>query len=78
MKLIKVKLLFFWFKNVSKGDFTIVAYKNLRLSFGLRCSPTVLIIGLYKILMLDTEGDLDKLKELKKLIYSLIYIDNVA
>ena len=72
------KLLFFWFKNVSKGDFTIVAYKNLRLSFGLRCSPTVLMIGLYKILMLDTEGDLDKLKELKILIYSLIYMDNGA
>ena len=70
------KLLFFWFINVSKGDFTIVAYKNLRLNFGLRCSPTVLMIGLYKILMLDTEGVLDKLKELKKLIYSLIYMDN--
>ena len=36
------------------------------------------MIGLYKILMLDTEGDLDKLKELKKLIYSLIYMDNGA
>ncbi|XP_068224998.1 uncharacterized protein [Palaemon carinicauda] len=72
------KLLFFWFKNVSKGDFTIIAYKNLRLSFGLRCSPTILMIGLYKILMLDTEGDLDNLKELKKLIYSLIYMDNGA
>ena len=28
--------------------------------------------------MLDTEGVLDKLKELKKLIYSLIYMDNGA
>ena len=56
------KLIFFWFKNVNKEDFITVAYKNLRLSFGLRCSPQVLMIGLYKILMLDTEGDLDKIK----------------
>ena len=71
------KLLFLWFRNVQMGDFTIVAYRNVRLSFGLRCSPFLLMVSLYKILVLDEEND-HKIRELKHLMYSLIYMDNGA
>ena len=53
-------------------------YKNVRLSFGLRCSPTILMIGLYQILMLNTLNDVARLRDLKRLIYGLIYMDNGA
>ena len=69
------KLLFFWFKDINKGDFSLVTYKSVRLSFGLRCSPFLLMISLYYILILNNSGDC-KLDELKKLIYALIYMDN--
>lgn len=72
------KLLFFWYKNVAKKDFSIVAYKNNRLPFGLKCSPTLLLIALYKILILDSENDEPSLKCLKKQIYDLTYMDNCA
>ncbi|XP_068228287.1 uncharacterized protein [Palaemon carinicauda] len=72
------RLCFLWYKNVEKGDFTIVAYRNVRLSFGLRCSPTLLMLGLYKILILDAGHDENQLKELKRCIYSLSYMDNCA
>ena len=71
------RLLFFWYKNVQKGDFSLVAYKNVRLSFGLRCSPFLLMISLYHILVLR-KSENDRLDELKKLIYALIYMDNGA
>ena len=73
----QARLLFFWFKNVNKGDFSLVAYKNVRLSFGLRCSPFLLMYALYHILVSQHTGD-RMLKELKVLIYSLIYMDNGA
>ena len=70
------KLLFFWYRNVVKDDFTVVAYKNLRLSFGLRCSPTLLMISLYYILVVN---DCDQtLTEIKRLLYQLFYMDNGA
>ena len=47
----------------------IQAYKNVRLSFSLRCSPAILMIRLYKILILDVQYDCNRLKDLKKLIY---------
>ena len=72
------RLLFLWYANVSKENFSIVGYKNVRLSFGLRCSPTLLMLALYKMLILDiVEGDA-KLAEMKKIIYSLCYMDNCA
>ena len=70
------RLLFLWFNDISKGDYSLVTYKNIRLSFGLRCSPTILMLGLYKILMIDTDNDSEDLKNLKKQIYGLIYVDN--
>lgn len=72
------KLLFLWYKNVKEGDFSIQAYKSVRLSFGLRCSPTILMVALYKILVIDCKDDSQELKDLKSLIYSLIYMDNGA
>ncbi|XP_068234742.1 uncharacterized protein [Palaemon carinicauda] len=72
------KLLFLWYRNVKKGDFSLVGYKNVRLSFGLRCSPTILMLSLYKILVLDTEGNSEEVVCLKRLIYQLFYMDNGA
>ena len=73
----KNKLLFLWFKNVRKGDYTVQAFRNARLSFGLRCSPTILMVALYKMLILDTDAN-SELNDLKKQIYGLIYMDNGA
>ena len=72
------RLLFLWFNNIEKGDYSLVTYKNIRLSFGLRCSPTILLLALYKILVLDTKNDSSQLVSLKKQIYHLIYMDNGA
>ena len=72
------RLLALWFKDVKNKDFSIVAYKNVRLSFGLRCSPTLLLLSIYKILILDAEQDEGRLKYLKKQIYQLCYMDNLA
>ena len=72
------KLLFLWFKNIDKNDFSIVAYKNVRLSFGLRCSPFLLMVSLFRMLVLDSESDPSDLKVLKNLMYSLLYMDNGA
>lgn len=73
----QARLLFLWFRNVSRGDFDIVAYKNVRLSFGLRCSPFLLMISLYYMLVHEDEPD-PKLRELKNLLYALLYMDNGA
>lgn len=70
------KLLCLWFRSVKDGDFSIIAFKNLRLSFGLRPSPTILMLALYRMLLLDIEGDDAETIELKKLIYSHMYMDN--
>lgn len=72
------RLLFLWFKNVKQRDFSIVAFKNLRLSFGLRCSPTILMLGLYKILCMDVENDSEELILIKRKLYALLYMDNGA
>jgi len=69
------RLLFLWFNNAEKNDFSVVAYRNLRLSFGLRCSPAILMLALYRILMQDNTGE-SKLDSLKKKLYNTIYMDN--
>ena len=71
------RLMFLWFRDVERGDFTVVGYRNLRLSFGLRCSPALLMLALYKILVLDRTGD-EKLDRLKKSLYNTIYMDNAS
>ena len=70
------KLLFLWFNNVSKNDFSIVAFKNKRLAFGIRCSPSILMISLLKILLLDIENDSEELVTFKEHLFTLLYVDN--
>ena len=72
------KLMFLWFQDVMAGNYSLVAYRNLRLSFGLRASPTILMLVLYKILCLDSNNDDSKIKEMKSLLFALIYMDNGA
>ena len=72
------KLLFLWYRNIEKEDYSLVAYKNIRLPFGLRCSPTLLMIALFKILIIDAKDDNERLKYQKKLMYNLCYMDNLA
>ena len=69
------RLCFLWFKNVRAGDFSVVGYKNLRLCFGLKPSPTLLMIGLYKMLISDRSDDI-KINNLKEKLYNTIYMDN--
>ena len=71
------KLLFTFVKDVM-SDHSLVVYRNVRLSFGLRPSPTILMAGLYKLLILDTTDDSERLRLLKRLIYHLVYMDNGA
>ena len=70
------KLLFLWFRNPSKGDFSVVGYRNKRLSFGIRCAPTLLMLAMYKILVIDAQINEEQLKSLKLLMYQLLYMDN--
>lgn len=74
----QAKLLFYWYKNVTKKDFSIITYKHNRLPFGLRPSPTLLLLGLYKILILDVEGCSPDILDLKRQVYDLIYMNNGA
>jgi len=72
------RLLLLWYRNVEKGDFTVVPFKHVRLSFGVRCSPTILMLALYYILVLNVRDDDDETKNMKSLIYQLSYMDNLA
>ena len=53
----QAKLLFLWYRDVSYDDRTIVAYKCLRFPMGLRPSPILLMLTLYKILIENAETD---------------------
>ncbi|RXG53621.1 hypothetical protein Avbf_13496 [Armadillidium vulgare] len=72
------KLLFHWFKNVEKGDFSLVVYKHNRLSFGLKPSPFLLLMSLYYVLILNVNDDSQEIINLKRTIYDLLYMDNCA
>ena len=69
------RLCFLWFQDVEKNNFNVVGYKNLRLSFGLRCSPAILMLGLYKILIMDSSGD-ERIDQIKREVYNCLYMDN--
>ena len=70
------RLMMLWFKNVAENDLTLVTYRCKRLCFGLRCSPCLLMLALYKILILDNENDSAEIVTLKQKIYHAIYMDN--
>ena len=71
------RLLFLWYNNINNGDYSINTYVNKRLPFGLRCSPTVLMMALYKLLIVDNSSHPD-LQDLKKHLYANSYMDNCA
>ena len=74
------RLCFFWFRNVAEGDYSMVAYRILRLPFGMRFSPFLLLMALNIILMRDPEmsDDDEQIKQIKREIYNLSYMDNLA
>ena len=69
------KLLFYWYRNIAKGDFELVAYRNKRLPFGLRCSPAILMLAMYYILILQPSDNIE-LEKFKRICYHLLYMDN--
>ena len=72
------RLLFLWYKDVAKKDFSLVTYRQKRLPFGLRCSPFILMMALYRILCVDSAEDDHRLKAMKYLMFALMYVDNGA
>jgi len=72
----QARLLFMWFRDVSKGDYSIVYYKVKRLPMGIPCSPAILMLALYKLLIVDSEDSTSNEIDLRKLVYSLTYMDN--
>ena len=69
------RLMFLWFNDIEKGDFSVAAYRSLRLSFGLRASPMILMLSMFIILILSTSSD-DEITEMKRNIYNNLYVDN--
>lgn len=72
------KLLFLWVEDINKKQLKIQALKFVRLPFGLRFSPYILMMALYIILMENIENDSSFIKNLKKSFYNLSYMDNIA
>ena len=74
------KLMMLWFKDVKNGNFDLVYYKSNRLPFGIPCAPSLLMLALFKILIVDFDSNLDPELNLytRKLLYSLLYMDNGA
>ncbi len=72
------KLMFLWVKDITAKRLEIQVYSFLRLPFGLRFSPALLMMTLYIILIRDTDDDSHLIKELKKCFYHLSYMDNIA
>ena len=70
------KLLFLWFKDVDRGNFEPVAFKNNRVPFGIKCSPAILSIALYKILIDDAHDDPLDLQQFKRHLFHHLYVDN--
>ena len=71
------KLCFLWFRDVENHDYSLVAYKCLRLIFGARCSPSLLMLALYYMLIYSVDEN-DELKQFKRHLYELLYMDNGA
>ena len=54
------KHFFLWLKNIFVNDFSLKAYKNTKLTFGLKCSPTILLAALFNLLVIDVDKDNEK------------------
>ena len=72
------KLLFMWVRNATEANSDVVVYRFLRLAFGMRWSPCILLTVLYYILMHDTDNDSVEEIALKRLLYMCSYMDNIA
>ena len=72
------QLRFLWFKDVAKHDFTIVSYRICRLPMGMRYSPFLLMISLYYMLIVDTSEDVPAIRDIKKSLYDLAFMDNIS
>ena len=69
------KLCFLWLDDPRDIN-SVAIYRMKRLMFGLRCSPCLLMLALYHILIIDTVEDCEDLKNLKLCIWNLIFMDN--
>jgi len=69
------RLMCLWYNNIEEDDYSIVAFRSRRLSFGLRCSPALLMLALYKMLVLDDHEE-DSVNKLARAVYNTIYMDN--
>ena len=67
------RLCFLRYRDIAAGDFSLIGYRTLRLPFGLRPSPTSLMLCLYKILMLDQTGN-SYCNSIKPALWNSIYI----
>ena len=70
------KVMFLWYNSADKNE--LVAYRSKRLPFGLKCSPSILTLGLFRMLILDAQNDGEELQEFKRKLFSLMYVDNGA
>ena len=73
-----MKLLFLWFRDVQGGNYEVIALRFLRLGFGLRFSPSILVSVLYYILMVNVEKNEGDLCAVARRFYSMLYMDNVS
>ena len=72
------KLMFLWFKDISRGDFSIVAYRINRVPFGMRYSPFLLFIALRIILILHASCLSQLEQDIHDNIYNSAYMDNLS
>ncbi len=78
------KFLFYWFRNISQGDYTKVVYRFCRVPFGVSCSPYLLVCCLFKFLIQNrslkslSDEDNEKQMALRTRIFHGSYVDNVS
>lgn len=72
------KLLILWAQDVARGNFKHVSYKFKRVPFGMRFSPTLLMVALYIIFVLHASNLTEKSAKIRKMMYNLTYMDNVG
>lgn len=72
------KLYFLWFKDIKSKKLDVAAFRFLRLPFGMRFSPSVLMMALYIILILHVDLHDNFEIDMRKSLYSLAYMDNLA
>lgn len=72
------KLHFLWYRNVKENDKTVVAYRIVRVPFGMRFSPFLLMMSLYVILILHARIVTEKESNVRSMLFNLSYMDNLA